>query len=517
MKHLVITFAFFIVIFQGFTQDNVFKVIDMLPTKANYMLLSCRDDYGRTLQFQIAKQNQIIDKLNKKVINPPAVGSQVTADFVSATVSPANYNFIKYKILKPSYSVQCCLIKQIQYLMSSSTSVYARIYFSNTNAPNETSSFAISSPFTSNIQHLTLGQPVYEKYFNKKKYAVLKPWSEEEINNNIFYSYELYVAGNNPQNSTDTSQGTVFSPIDSTIYNYQYNQPWEQSGTCNQYTPVGTLYVNAPVDAECFIKIYYSMYPSPFVDSSSTKRFFQLTTSNYNVLISGVKISNVPVCGLSQTRIKAGALNIISNSPWTLYDSNKVNNLYSYVGSKKVEFPRGVYQLEINGTTQQIKIIDGATLQIGDTSQAQTQKLNTGTQPWEILTDNTLTGATGQLVIQMPANIAYAHLKVFESGDTKMVASLFGNGKSKLIPGNYDLMLDKYSIKNVPIEVGKTTRLKIGRLNYSPQGSVRIVDANKQEFSMAGPFKIALPPGTYYIDGKKEHSFVIKDGEVTEY
>jgi hypothetical protein len=34
---------------------------------------------------------------------------------------------------------------------------------------------------------------------------------------------------------------------------------------------------------------------------------------------------------------------------------------------------------------------------------------------------------------------------------------------------------------------------------------------------MAGPFKIALPPGTYYIDGKKDHAFVIKDGEVTEY
>ena len=129
MKHLVITFAFFIVIFQGFTQDNIFKVIDMLPTKADYMLLSCRDDYGRTLQFQVAKENQIIDKLNKKVINPPAVGSQVTADFFSATVSPANYNFIKYKILKPSYSAQCCLIKGIEYLMSSLTSVYAIIDF----------------------------------------------------------------------------------------------------------------------------------------------------------------------------------------------------------------------------------------------------------------------------------------------------------------------------------------------------------------------------------------------------
>jgi hypothetical protein len=138
-------------------------------------------------------------------------------------------------------------------------------------------------------------------------------------------------------------------------------------------------------------------------------------------------------------------------------------------------------------------------------------------QMWDIQMDSGLTGATGQLVLQMPTNISYAHLKVFKSGDAKVVASLFGNSKSKLSPGKYDLMIEKYSIKNVPIEVGKTTRLKTGILNYSPRGSVRIVDSNKQEFSMAGPFKIALPPGTYYIDGKKDHAFIIKDGEVTEY
>jgi len=57
----------------------------------------------------------------------------------------------------------------------------------------------------------------------------------------------------------------------------------------------------------------------------------------------------------------------------------------------------------------------------------------------------------------------------------------------------------------------------MGILNYSPRGTVQIVDSNNQKIGMAGPFKIALPPGTYYIDGKKEHSFVIKDDEVTEY
>jgi len=62
----------------------------------------------------------------------------------------------------------------------------------------------------------------------------------------------------------------------------------------------------------------------------------------------------------------------------------------------------------------------------------------------------------------MPVNIGYAHLKVFKSGDTKIAASLFGNSKSRLLPGNYDVMMDKYSIKNVPIEVGKNNEAKDG-------------------------------------------------------
>ena len=146
------------------------------------------------------------------------------------------------------------------------------------------------------------------------------------------------------------------------------------------------------------------------------------------------------------------------------------------------------------------------------------EKLNSGTeQMWDIHPDKTLTGITGKFVLQMPGNISYAHLQIFNSGDTKVVASLFGNGERKLLPGSYDVLMEKYSIKNIPVEKGESTRLKLGIFDYSSRGSVEIIDRNNQKISMAGPFKIALPPGTYYLDVKKEHSFVIRDGEVTVY
>ena len=143
---------------------------------------------------------------------------------------------------------------------------------------------------------------------------------------------------------------------------------------------------------------------------------------------------------------------------------------------------------------------------------------NSASKPWEMTPDNTLTGVTGQLVFQMPLSLGYIHLQVYNAGDTKVASSLFGNNKCKLLPGNYDVELDnKYFIRNIPVEKGSTTRLKVGILNYTPTGPVRIVDANKQEFSMAGPQEIALPEGTYYVDGKKNQAFEIKDGGITEY
>ena len=139
-------------------------------------------------------------------------------------------------------------------------------------------------------------------------------------------------------------------------------------------------------------------------------------------------------------------------------------------------------------------------------------------QRWEMQPDPSLKGATGQLVLQMPKEIPIrSHLQAFKAGDTKAAVSWFGNNKSNLMPGSYDIVIEKYKLSNVPIEKGQTTRLKVGLLNFTPRQPVTIVDGNQQKFTMAGPFKIVLPVGTYYIDGKKDQAFIMKDGEQTDY
>lgn len=512
MKQLIITFLFFTVsISPGFAQENAFDIVDIHTVQENIIIVSCRDNIGRTIQFQAGTPltgNPRLDEMTKKKINALTLGLKVIADFTSETVSPVNDNSNKYNMVQPSFSNQCGSIDRIEYHSGFDFVVVKPDPATGSNY------FLISSSVTPNL-HLQTGQPIYEKYYNKMRYAILKPGSLK-INKNISYSYPFNV--NTPNNYNNPNPPTP----EVVHYVVESNAAWEITGPTSypqQGPDKGSIIASfSDQKAEFTFKIYSD---TTLLFSGSGSRVMTLPPQKYNMEISGMSLKNVPVIMGDDTRIKVGALYITSTSFWTLYDENKTKTIYSSSLPKNVVFPCGIYQLEINGLVHQIEIKDGETLEYSDTSSqtAQTQKLNTGTQPmWDIQTDSSLSGATGQIILQMPKNIKFmSHLQVFKHGDSQVAISWFGNNKSQIMPGLYDVVVEKYRIANVPIEKGKTTRLKMGFLIYSPRGPVRIVDAYKQEFPMAGPFEIALPPGTYYVDGKKDQAFVIKDGELTKY
>ena len=142
------------------------------------------------------------------------------------------------------------------------------------------------------------------------------------------------------------------------------------------------------------------------------------------------------------------------------------------------------------------------------------------TQSWEIHTDAGIKGVGGEITMQVPKELNFhTHIKFFEAGDTKkIVASWFGNNSAKLLPGLYDAVVDdKYTIKNVPVELGKQTRLKMGVFKVTGYGTVEIENSTThQKFSAGGPFTKVLPEGTYYINGNKKVPVVIKDGVLTQ-
>ena len=142
------------------------------------------------------------------------------------------------------------------------------------------------------------------------------------------------------------------------------------------------------------------------------------------------------------------------------------------------------------------------------------------TQSWETHPDPTIKGVGGEISLQLPKGLRYnTNLEFYQAGDKKnRVASWFGENKAKLLPGLYDVVIDsRDTIKNVPVELGKQTRLKMGVFMVSGYSNYIIENSNThQKFTYGAPFKILLPEGTYYLNGNKKVPVVIKDGELTE-
>ena len=129
---------------------------------------------------------------------------------------------------------------------------------------------------------------------------------------------------------------------------------------------IGTLHADVPVNVEYAIKIY-NLPDHTLLYNSDQQRNFTLFPGTYDIEISGMAVKNIPVDKGRDTRIKAGVLNMSYNLPWTLYDENKLKILYKSSLPKKVEFPKGIYQVKISGTSYLIEIKDGETLDYDST------------------------------------------------------------------------------------------------------------------------------------------------------
>ena len=82
----------------------------------------------------------------------------------------------------------------------------------------------------------------------------------------------------------------------------------------------------------------------------------------YDIDILGVRVRNVVLFAHSSTRIKVGILNMRSNFPWSLHSQSGNKTIYSASQPKMLEFPTGIYQLDINGSRHQIEIKDALIL-----------------------------------------------------------------------------------------------------------------------------------------------------------
>ena len=313
----------------------------------------------------------------------------------------------------------------------------------------------------------------------------------------------------------------------------------------------GIIHVDVPENIECTISIYTSP-DHTLLYNSRQQRNFSLFQGTYDVEISGMVVKKIPVYKALDTRIKAGALNITSALPWTLYDENKSKKIFSSSLPGKVEFPKGIYQLEIKSVLYQIEIKDGETLHYNDIlSTAAQPKLNTDDsnkiiQPqklnavdsnknkiikpkvpiipslsdnkyWEIKQNSTAKGANGRILLNIPKEIE-SIITISQSVTEKEVhySGILTKERSfSLAPGIFNITISGSKVKHVPVQKGMDTRIKAGVLNVTSSGIWTLYNEkkNKEVYYSSTAKKIGLPVGIYQMElNGTTHQIIIKDG-----
>lgn len=536
MKQIIIsTFFILYIVIPAISQTySTYKIIDIKKIHP-YEIIATATDFlkpHRTVQFKAtdikwASVLQIDSCVRMNYNGEYMAPCRSTSPYISPN-NDTLPNTKVWKIVKPSL-IKASTVTDLLYVD------YTHIFIAVKRDSSGYTGFYIPR---NNELHLNFGQTIFQNTFNNKKFAIAMPYNQDEIKNNLFYSFPLEFLSrqsydsmqkklmDNAQNTLNNSGSnpTGINPAPGTNYVIQTNQ-WEINPNYDHSS--SNIGLDCQANAEFNFNIYPASSDSLIFSSASifTYATFQIDPVEapkiVDVKISGMSIKNIPIYRGEKTRIKAGALNITTSSPWTLYDSSKINTVYTSTVPKKVEFPVGIYQLEMNGTAQQIEIKDGQTLQLGDsTSAPQTQKLNKGYQPWEIKPDPTIKGIGGEIVMQIPKFDGFnTNLEFFNAGEkTNRQASWFGNNKAKLLPGMYDVVIDdRDTIKNVPVELSKQTRLKMGVFYMGGYSDANLENSvTHQKFTYGAPFKILLPEGTYYLNKNKKVPIVIKDGELTE-
>lgn len=94
---------------------------------------------------------------------------------------------------------------------------------------------------------------------------------------------------------------------------------------------------------------------------SERKRVFDLLPGNYDVVVAGKRITNLPIQSGKETRLLMGLLRVVYNdmSRTEVYDSDKKTLLVKDNGTLRLGLPIGKYWVKLAGRMVEIEIKDG--------------------------------------------------------------------------------------------------------------------------------------------------------------
>src|SRR6185503_15200924 len=144
-----------------------------------------------------------------------------------------------------------------------------------------------------------------------------------------------------------------------------------------------------------------------------------------------------------------------------------------------------------------------------------------GVAPCCAIVANAALRRLGRVVVAYPEEVA-ARIDVFRAGETKALATDYGDHAFDLLPGTYDVSISGKRIAGVTVQSGHDTQIKVGVLRVNAIEGTRIDLADpgtKQRVASAyGPQLFGLPIGEVGVEiaGQTEN-VVIEAGQVTEF
>ncbi len=202
-----------------FGSSNIFQIIDIQTISPIHSRVSCRNNDGSTIEFRRLQKSDP-RKINNK-LKPLALGAYVAADFNAGTVFLINDSTIKYRLIKPTFSNQCCSITNIEPLTNSR----AYFYTAKKDTANGLTYFIMGDTWGT-YPGGEVGQPIYEKNYNNKRYAILNTLNNgTTLNQYVTISSEFNFITNELYNSIPRDSVPNTAPQTQKL-NKSY-QPWE--------------------------------------------------------------------------------------------------------------------------------------------------------------------------------------------------------------------------------------------------------------------------------------------------
>ena len=352
-----------ILFFSSFAQKNSTPsctVISVRQSETCCRIVTARDiATGRTFEFTV----------DNSVAKNYTTGTALNAQPSLGIIKSINGTVSKYAISEPVIAAQpSCSVISIEPSALCCNLISAKL-------PNgERFSFSVPKAIAANLE---IGQKVSvlhfgpvdaDKFQSGDGYAVVQSNEGSSLKaKRVTYSFPILNrksgsnnnTGMSPDGGWDLKNNAKAAKHETDIFN---DKPWEIKPNLAARGATGRLFINIPKDAECVITISQPVTERQVVYSISD-RSFSLVPGTYDVTVSGKKTKDVIVQKGMETRIKGGALNVVATGTWTLYDEKKDRQVYYSVSPKKIGLPVGTYQLEINGTMQEIKIKDGETVE----------------------------------------------------------------------------------------------------------------------------------------------------------